>query len=100
MSNGIHPLRPAGTNPYVQPAAQSISGQPAKQAARAAAPDQAAPAPAPASAKPGDLSADEQAMIQELFPENGPTSMRLYGPGGAGREVQARAVGSRLDLSA
>lgn len=93
MSNGIQPLRP-GANPYIQTGnvAPSAQQRPQTEAVHNAA-------PAPQSRLEG-LSGDESKMIQDLFPENTRTTMRLYGPRGNDHEVTARGVGGRLDLKA
>ena len=97
MSNGIQPLRPGGANPYLETQTK-VNAQP--QTARTSAPERPESAPATRLQQLQGLSEDEAEMIEKLFPENGPTSMRLYGPGGTGREITARGVGGRLDLSA
>ncbi|HEX7072027.1 MAG TPA: hypothetical protein VF190_14535 [Rhodothermales bacterium] len=99
MSNGIHPLRPGGANPYLQSTHTARTADSRPDAERAAAATPAArPAPSTPAALQG-LSTDEAEMIESLFPE-GPTSLRLYGPHGGNQQITPRAVGGRLDLSA
>lgn len=46
-----------------------------------------------------DLTAQEQQMIEENFPEDPELSMRLYGRGRSTETVASNSVGSNLDVT-
>lgn len=96
MSNGIQPLRPGAANPYLQTTA-ARTPFPASQRSEAA-PDRFAPAVADARAAVHDLTQDERAMVEALFPDSEASRLRLYGPTGSEREVAPGVIGSRLDM--
>lgn len=106
MNNSVNPYR-HGRAAYAQqhahaPQKASRPAAPAQSdaATSAQAAEQARPtaSSAPTKAAEGDLTAQEQQMIDQHFPEKPELAMRLYGPGRNTQTVNPGAVGSRLDV--
>lgn len=88
------------TNPSQETARSQPSSNPeaASEAQDGSATRNAAKATATQSTTGGDLSAQEQQMIERNFPEKPELSMRLYGRSRGTQTVNPSAVGSRLDV--
>lgn len=82
---------PARTHPTPDPDSASDAKQTSQtQSARES--------PSASASTDGDLTAQEQQMIQNNFPERPELSMRLYGPSRGAETVNPGTVGSRLDV--
>ena len=109
MSSSVNPYRQAGraaytrsTNPSQEAARtqRSSQQQPTQEQSAAAASKSSAKTNGLQKAKAGPeaLTAQEQQMIDQTFPEKPELSMRLYGRSRGTQTVNPGALGSRLDV--
>ena len=95
MSSSVNPYRQAGRAAYTR------STNPSQEAARTQRSSQSSVKTdglQEAKAGPKALTAQEQQMIEQTFPEKPELSMRLYGRSRGTQTLNPGALGSRLDV--
>lgn len=101
MSNDIGPFNAANFNAY-QRLNPSSGNAEAASAQESNASQDARPSDAPSESEaPSEmqqLSAAEQEMIQQKFPDDPDLSMRLYGRNRSAEQVNPGALGQNLDV--
>jgi len=99
--NSVHSSHAAGHAAYTRgpSSSQEASSAPSSEEIEEASSSTKAQDTALDKASKSELTAQEQQMIEESFPEDPELSMRLYGRGRGTETVASNSVGSNLDVT-